>query len=246
MKHKALVSLALCLVLLLSLAAPRALADGEAVIGNARITSGGTVNVRSGPGTGYEIIARAQSGDIYPCVGMALNGWYEVILDDGRHGFISGALVGFTPYADNQQDPQQGGLRLPVYYKDVYGNLLATGYSYLFQGSTSIRPTPGMVPQGYQLLGPLEVHVSVDQYLRATPSSVTFLYTGAQQPQPPQWPLVTPQPQVTAAVPVYYMSVFGQRLYTEYLTSPWAAIPSTPSCTWWGTPTCWWPLPAPW
>lgn len=219
MKHKALISLMLCVVLLTSLAAPFAVADGVAVIGNVRVTSGGTVNVRSGPGTGYEIIAWAQPGDIYPCVGTSANGWYEIILDDGRHGFISGSLVSFTPYADNQPGTQQGGLRLPIYYKDVYGNLLATGYSYLSQGSTNIRPTPGMVPQGYQLLGPLEVTVSVDQYQRATPASVTFLYTlGQQQPQWPQWPQVTPQPQVTATLPVYYMTVFGQQLNTDYVT----------------------------
>ena len=58
------------------------------VIGTVTITNPQYVNVRSGGGTSYEVIAQVQPGSVYPCVGIAASGWYAILLDDGRTGYV--------------------------------------------------------------------------------------------------------------------------------------------------------------
>ncbi len=42
------------------------------------LITGGSVNIRSKPDSGGEIVAIAHKGEIYTLVGVAPNGWYEV------------------------------------------------------------------------------------------------------------------------------------------------------------------------
>ena len=73
-------------------------ASGSAqVIGTVTITNPNYVNVRSGGGTSYEVIAQVQPGSVYPCVGIAASGWYAILLDDGRTGYVANTITSFTP-----------------------------------------------------------------------------------------------------------------------------------------------------
>lgn len=53
-----------------------------------RITHTATLNIRSGPGKEYPVIAIANPQDAYPYMGPA-NGWYAVQLDDGQIGYVA-------------------------------------------------------------------------------------------------------------------------------------------------------------
>lgn len=264
-------------------------ADGTAVIGTLVITNPNNVNVRSGGGTSYGIVGLAAPGDIYQVISRTSNGWYEIVLDNGTTGFVSGNLVQFTPgaggtvpvvgdvsriratipvyyraeggqnlytdyvtlayggnnvLANNARVPAgytlisarqvavnvdasgiatpsaviftyRGGAaaptqaQLPIYYKDVFGTLLNTGYATLQPGSSLITPNASLVPVGYQLVGPRDMVVSVSTGYVANPASVTFVYTRVA---------ATPQPVVNAMVPVFYRTSAGAYLNTAYLS----------------------------
>jgi N-acetylmuramoyl-L-alanine amidase len=68
-----------------SVDSPRNLRRKALVIGN-------VVNIRSGPGLGYEVISQVSKGDSLLVLGSS-NEWYEVRLNDGSQGWIHGSLV---------------------------------------------------------------------------------------------------------------------------------------------------------
>ncbi len=51
-----------------------------------------TTNVRSGPGTNYDVISRVQSGERYPIL-KSEGQWYQIQLADGTKGYVAGWLV---------------------------------------------------------------------------------------------------------------------------------------------------------
>jgi N-acetylmuramoyl-L-alanine amidase len=51
-----------------------------------------SVNIRSGPGTGYEVIAQGVSGSVFPILGSS-GEWYKISLSSGGSGWIAGWLV---------------------------------------------------------------------------------------------------------------------------------------------------------
>ncbi len=56
-------------------------------------------NVRSGPGTSYDIVARVQNGERYTIVKQE-DDWFQIRLSDGATGYVAGWLVaadGITP-----------------------------------------------------------------------------------------------------------------------------------------------------
>ncbi len=55
-------------------------------------TGVGFLRVRSGSGTSYSEITRVSPGDVYPFLGTQ-GGWYRILLDDGREGWVSGDYV---------------------------------------------------------------------------------------------------------------------------------------------------------
>lgn len=84
------------LCLLLALAALPALADGvgrDNVVGTVVIANGDSVRVRAGSDADTEQIGLVNPGEQYDCVGVAPNGWYEIIYPTGRTGFVSGKLA---------------------------------------------------------------------------------------------------------------------------------------------------------
>lgn len=58
-----------------------------------RVISDSAVNIRAASGTDSAILAKAQPGEIYPTNGLHAGGWYEIVLPDGRIGFISPKMV---------------------------------------------------------------------------------------------------------------------------------------------------------
>lgn len=200
------------------------------VIGIVTITNAQYVNVRSGADTSFEVISQVYPGSVYPCVGIAASGWYAIMLDDGRMGYVSNGLTSFTAFQSSTQTsrpPAYNEVQLPVYYRDSLGTLLLTDYINLGVGSSVIRPNNTYMP-GYRLLGPAEVTVSVSQSLMAMPQNVTFLYAGIAA--------VTPQPQPAyTTVPVSYVGPGGIVFYSasvrvwqgdNYLQPDYSRVPS--------------------
>ena len=59
---------------------------------NKQAVVNGTLNVRSGPGTSNDIVARAESGDKLPIIESS-GGWCKVQLPGGKTGWVAGWLV---------------------------------------------------------------------------------------------------------------------------------------------------------
>src|SRR5689334_22507045 len=52
------------------------------------------LNVRQGPGTGYEVLTVVHAGDNLAVSGQnSAAGWYQIRLADGRQGWVLGSLV---------------------------------------------------------------------------------------------------------------------------------------------------------
>ena len=56
------------------------------------ITTDSALNVRSGPGKNYDVIAKVGNDTVLTITGKADNGWYQVEID-GKTGFVSDAYV---------------------------------------------------------------------------------------------------------------------------------------------------------
>lgn len=52
----------------------------------------GNCNIRSQPNGSGDKLGTAKAGETYPCLGVADNGWVNIVLEDGREGYISGAF----------------------------------------------------------------------------------------------------------------------------------------------------------
>ena len=52
------------------------------------------LNIRSGPGTGYPVVASGAIGQRFPVIGQAGNcAWLQVVLEDGAEGWLSGSAA---------------------------------------------------------------------------------------------------------------------------------------------------------
>lgn len=61
------------------------------------VTLGGAINIRSGPGAGYNILAYGAAGDVLPVGGVNdLNNWLLVGTEDGGSGWIAASLGTLT------------------------------------------------------------------------------------------------------------------------------------------------------
>ena len=53
-----------------------------------------TLNIRSGPGTDFPVIARSQAGDIFPIVAQVdACAWLQIVQESGAHAWISGSTA---------------------------------------------------------------------------------------------------------------------------------------------------------
>ena len=158
-------------VLLVLSTLPAAIADGMPIIGTVTVTANNYLNVREGGSTSYARITTIPTGSSYPVLSIAQSGWYEILLPDGRTGYVSNNLVDFTA---GYQPP---GGTIPVYYRTVDGRLLYTDYVRGRVGVNEIYANASLVPSGYQLQGLGKVSVSVDSSGNAVPAAVLFLYS---------------------------------------------------------------------
>lgn len=75
---------------------------------------------------------------------------------------------------------------LPVYYKDIYNQVVASEYRVLTVGSQLVKADPNKVsPLGYYVSGASDVVVSVSAGGVAAPSEVTFIVSRLVQPSAP-------------------------------------------------------------
>lgn len=68
--------------------APAAAEAGKPAM-QVRIQESGNVNVRAKPNADSARVGSAKAGEIYPCLSIASNGWYEIELPNGKTGYIS-------------------------------------------------------------------------------------------------------------------------------------------------------------
>ncbi|NLW06572.1 MAG: SH3 domain-containing protein [Clostridia bacterium] len=78
--------------------------------GMVRLT-GNYVNIRTGPGTNYDIITTLPRGTMFKFLGEAA-GWYQVQLPDGRQGWVSSEYAQRVE-SDRPNDEQSGGVQQP-------------------------------------------------------------------------------------------------------------------------------------
>lgn len=98
---------------------------------------------------------------------------------------------------------------IPVYYRDVYNQIIASEYRVLSPGTQLLRADQGKLPQGYYVSGASDAVVNVYSNGTATPSGVTFIVSRlvSQTPQP-----------VSFSVPVSYRDEQGNVLFSTSQT----------------------------
>ncbi len=73
------------------------------------VINGSGVNIRNGPGTGYQVVTRANRGDRYLLADSSAD-WYKIVLDDGKPGWVAGWLVNVERKdAGGNENPAGGG-----------------------------------------------------------------------------------------------------------------------------------------
>jgi len=84
------------------------------------------VNIRSGPGTAFSQITALEPGSGVEVLGVNPEGnWYNILMDDGREGWISSTLVFIQPTATPQATlPAAVALNGTVLPTDIFGNTI--------------------------------------------------------------------------------------------------------------------------
>ncbi len=199
-------ALMLALVLWTSAFALTAAADGTAIIGEIKVTSRYSSNLRSGPGTNYPVAATARPGEIYQTTG--LNGdFYELVMPDNAVAYLHKNLAAFTAYPAPVAPSAQ--YSVPVYYRTSIGQTLYTANVPVKVGQNAVTANDAQVP-GYRLVSTRTVYVSLDASGRAFPTGVVFLYEPGYAPTPV--PTMAP---VAATLTILYKNVYGQVLTSE-------------------------------
>lgn len=139
-----------------------------------------------------------------------------VSVDVTGRAFPSGVVFLYEPaYATVTAPPATASL--PVFYKNVYGQVLSSETRSLPIGTHLVRANSGKVPYGYILSGVTDAVVFVSSAGVANPSSVSFVLI-QQVYQPTPTPTPTPQPAAYATIPVYYRDEYGSNLYSTSQT----------------------------
>lgn len=71
------------------------------------ITTDSALNVRSGPGKEYDVIAKAKNDTLLTITGQADNGWYQVEID-GKTGYVSDQYVTAVENAAEEPEKEAG------------------------------------------------------------------------------------------------------------------------------------------
>lgn len=200
-----LTALALAFFLLAGVIALPARADGTLIVGEVTVTATTSINIRSGGSVEYPIIGVAYKGELFQTTGQVASGWFEILLQDGRFGYVSNKLVYFYQYPNPIPMGQQ--FTIPVYYMNTTGQTLKTVSVPVKTGQNIITADDSQVP-GYRLVSTRSIYVTVDSLGNAQPSGVVFRYeTGYVQPSNP--------PAVTLSLPVYYRDIYNNLIASE-------------------------------
>ena len=73
--------------------------------GEGTVTSD-SLNIRSGPGTEYDVVGKAAKGTVLVVTGQADNGWYRIELE-GKDGYASGKYITFEAKTDVSEQGMQ-------------------------------------------------------------------------------------------------------------------------------------------
>ena len=153
-----------------------------------------------------EIQTLLSSGYIYPKDSLVPAGYSRTsanrIYVTVQNGVASPSTVTFV-YKNNITPTPVPQVKVPVYYADESGNILASDQA-VMTSSGYIYANDNLVPAGYTRTSPASSYVTI-QNGKASPSSVTFVY---RKPATP-----TPVPQVK--VSVYYADDAGNLLATD-------------------------------
>lgn len=74
-----------------------------------RIISAGGSNVRTGPGSGYEVVGVYPYDTVLSVTGEAENGWYPVRTEDGTEGYIFESQITIPEEAGTETGGQDAG-----------------------------------------------------------------------------------------------------------------------------------------
>ncbi len=101
--------------------------------GNGKVSVGTRLNVRSGPGTNYGIVGKANNGEVFQLLELS-NGWYKVKLSNGAVGWVTSQYIVKT--SENVGSGSNSG-----------SNSGDKGNS----GSTNVEGTKGKIRSGIRL-----------------------------------------------------------------------------------------------
>jgi uncharacterized protein YgiM (DUF1202 family) len=162
------------------------------------------LNVRSGPGTGYPVIASLRQGDQAPIVGRhSASGWWQVQLKSGATGWVSGSPALVRASADTSGVPEIAAPRVPARVPATGKGLLlfqlsngGTIYAVNPDGSGLRALTTGMDPA----LSPDGKQVAFTRWAESKPGSAGSVWVintdgsgernvhdSAVQPRSPTW-----------------------------------------------------------
>lgn len=112
-------------------------------------------------------------------------------------------------------------VQVPVYYVAEDGTLLDSDTVECWAGETTTVWAASSATQGYAVMGPDSVKVTVDQNGHANPADVTFLYRKTAQATPVPTEVPTPTPVSKVSVPVAYYHMNGDTLdFKEIFLTP--------------------------
>ncbi len=139
-----------------------------------------------------------------------------VTVDATGRAFPNGVVFlyehSYVPPVTPTPAPVQSYATVPVLYKNVYGQQLASEYRQLLPGTHLVQADSSRVPYGYVLSGVTDAVVFVSYAGVANPSSVSFVVI-----QQSYTPTPTPRPAVYATIPVIYRDG-GSILYSTNQT----------------------------
>lgn len=129
-----------------------------------------------------------------------------VFVDAAGKAVPSGVIFSYEPLYQQATPAPAVQAVVPVYYRNVFNQVLASEYRMLPQGTHLVRADAGRIPAGYALSGATDAVVIVSSIGTAAPEAVNFILT--------QSVVQTPRP-IGAEVIISYRSETGGELYTE-------------------------------
>ncbi|MEF9990806.1 MAG: SH3 domain-containing protein [Romboutsia sp.] len=111
-----------------------------------KVTASPRVNIRSGAGTNYSVVAKSNYGEVIEILEKTSNGWYKVKLSNGLVGFGSNQYIVETVSSNNNENIQKPPTTIPV--KSKKGKVTASPSLNIRNGAGSNYSVIGKVSYG--------------------------------------------------------------------------------------------------